>query len=945
MKITDRVFHIISNTHWDREWRFRFHLNRQMLVEMIDKVLEILESEPDYRAFHLDSQSIVIEDYLEIKPHREEIISRFVKEKRLFIGPWYVLPDEFQVGGENLIRNLLIGHKICNEIGRVSKTGYSPFSWGQISQLPQIYSNFGIDFVMFYRGVNSLDSPKAEFIWEGADGTRVLASRFSTMPRYNFYFYIYRPVLFNEFPQTIEFDWRRDGILFHFADLNFYQTDYFNIKPADTFFEENIKPQVEKIIKEQAEDFTTPHVIWMEGHDSSGPHRGTIKIIREIRKKFPELNVIHSTLEDYAELVKNSIDKTKIPVVIGERRSTQFDLRSGNLYGYTTSARMDLKIKNFDCERWLQFYAEPFYNIASIYGFDTNNNYLRLAWKLLVQNSSHDSIGGCSLDEVHEDMINRYKHVKEISIGLFSSALKYLLSRSDVVRKSNEEGNYLFCINPSQYERDEVVPFAIDIPVEDDRGSIKIFDFQGQEQAIQIIKSENYQPVLEQMIDRPMYVNVKRYYGYVRLNQIPPFGFRAFKVLSLNKKTINSKSKIAKSLHNRLVLENDFVKVTINKNGTFDLVDKRTNRKFSQLGYFYDEGESGHAWVHRAEKPFVNTLRSTPKIKLIDNGQLFARVLIQHKFEIPERKMKIISGRKVKVKKFTLPINLFLTLTKTSPRIDLTIELNNTGENHRLRILFPSISDARYHYGEGQFDVVKRSVERINAHNWIEPPMYDFPLHNFVDLNNDKEGFAVLVDGLKEYEVMYDKKRTLAITLLRAFSYVIIPSSVEEYLEMKGSQCPGYHKFRLSIYTHSGNWDEGNVLVEAIKFNQPLSLIETNNITNENLTPFSFMRIEPENLIFSCLKKSEDGEGYVLRVYNPTDKSINGEISFSKIPDNIEIVTLEEKLIERIYHIDGKINLTVSPKKIVSIKLRFKKNDRISKNLIEQLIEEEYVQE
>ncbi len=183
-----RIFHVISNTHWDREWRFPFQKNRQYLVEMMDKAIEILENNPEYRAFHLDSQSIVIQDYLEIRPQKKNVIKKLVKANRLIIGPWFTLPEEFQVGGEALIRNLLFGHKICRELGGIMKVGYTPFSWGQISQLPQIYREFGIDVVMFYRGINSLDSPRAEFIWEGADGTRVLASRFSTMPRYNFYF-------------------------------------------------------------------------------------------------------------------------------------------------------------------------------------------------------------------------------------------------------------------------------------------------------------------------------------------------------------------------------------------------------------------------------------------------------------------------------------------------------------------------------------------------------------------------------------------------------------------------------------------------------------------------------------------------------------------------------------------------------------------------------------
>ncbi len=211
----ERIFHVISNTHWDREWRYPFQRNRQMLVDMIDNVLDILEKEPKYRAFHLDSQTIVLKDYLEIRPHKVDLINKLINEKRLLVGPWYILPEEFQVGGENLIRNLLLGHKIAKKHGRVSKVGYSPFSWGQISQLPQIYAGFNINLIMFYRGVNSIDSPKAEFLWIGADGTEAVSSRFSTMPRYNFYFYIYRPVIHNEFFADIEHAWNR-GLHFQY---------------------------------------------------------------------------------------------------------------------------------------------------------------------------------------------------------------------------------------------------------------------------------------------------------------------------------------------------------------------------------------------------------------------------------------------------------------------------------------------------------------------------------------------------------------------------------------------------------------------------------------------------------------------------------------------------------------------------------------------------------
>jgi mannosylglycerate hydrolase len=331
-----RVFHVISNTHWDREWRFPYQRNRQMLVDMIDAVLDVLESEPEYRAFHLDSQSIVLKDYLEIKPQNKKRIVKLTRENRLLHGPWYILPEEFQVGGENLIRNLLLGHKTSQQYGGVSKIGYSPFSWGQISQLPQIYRQFSIDLIMFYRGINAIDSPKAEFMWEGADGTRMISSRFSTMPRYNFYFYIYRQAVHNQDFFDVKHHWKNGACLFHFADAYQNSEDYFIVSPHKAYYPETIEQQVKKIIADQADDFTTPHVIWMEGHDSSGPNRQTVDIIKDIKKKFPELDVRHSTLEEYARLIKETAEIDKLKVVRGERRSSQNNRRCGNLFGYTT---------------------------------------------------------------------------------------------------------------------------------------------------------------------------------------------------------------------------------------------------------------------------------------------------------------------------------------------------------------------------------------------------------------------------------------------------------------------------------------------------------------------------------------------------------------------------------------------------------------------------------
>lgn len=922
----DKVFHVISNTHWDREWRFPFQRNRMILVQMMDKAIEILENYPEYRAYHLDSQSIVVEDYLEIRPENKERLTNLVKQKRLLIGPWYVLPDEFLVGGENLIRNLLIGHKVCSTFGGVSKIGYSPFSWGQISQLPQIYKEFGINLIMFYRGVNSLDSPKAEFIWEGADGTSALSSRFSTMPRYNFYFYIYRPVIHNEKFSDIEYKWKRGGTPFHFADNQLFEEDYFLINPNDEYFEENLKEAVESIIKNQADDFTTPHVIWMEGHDSSGPNEKTIKIIQDIKKIFPGLVVKHSTLEEYEHLLDESADKTKLAIVKGERRSSQYDLRSGNLYGYTTSARMYLKQKNFEAEKWLQFYAEPFCSIANLLGGNISQHYLIIAWKYLVQNSSHDSIGGCSLDEIHEDMMCRYKQSIEISKGVFDQACKHLARCINTSKFESKipakEQIFLTAINPTQFNRSEVVEANIDIPSELNLGSIKLVDENQSAAEIQINKVSDSEPVLEQLTNRPLFFKMKRYDCHIFLKDIPQIGYKCFQVIPAKKKNQSKGKNLVRLSAGLPILENEHLKIQIKSNGTFNVFDKANKIHFNNLGYFYDEGEAGHAWVHSPVKPFITTLNQKPEIKLTAKGPLYSEVSINYKWRIPKDRLSS------NTKAFTeIPITVFVSLSKNSKRVDLKIHINNTAENHRLRIMFPSNLNTEYSFAEGQFDVVKRSTKRIDARDWVEQPMYDFPLHHFVDLCDNKSGSAVIVHGLKEYEVLDDAQKTLAVTLLRAFTYVIQPSSKEEYSHKKGSQCLGHHEYSISFYPHKGNWDEGKVYEQALNFNNDVRLFQSGNLTGTLLPSSAFIQIQPNDLIFSCFKNDENnGDAYILRIYNPTEKEVNGLIKFLLELRKVERVSLEEKFFPQAVKSNAHaFQVKVRAKEIQTFRLLFNK--------------------
>ncbi len=140
-----RPVHYTLSTHWDREWREPFQGIRYALVALLDRVIAGLEDGRLHGPFQTDGQSILMDDYLEIRPDRRAQVERLTREGKLVVGPWYSMPDEFTVSGEALIRNLLVGRQDARALGgEPSRAGYVPDMFGHNSQMPQIFAGFGI---------------------------------------------------------------------------------------------------------------------------------------------------------------------------------------------------------------------------------------------------------------------------------------------------------------------------------------------------------------------------------------------------------------------------------------------------------------------------------------------------------------------------------------------------------------------------------------------------------------------------------------------------------------------------------------------------------------------------------------------------------------------------------------------------------------------------------
>ncbi len=482
---------------------------------------------------------------------------------------------------------------------------------------------------------------------------------------------------------------------------------------------------------------------------------------------------------------------------------------------------------------------------------------------------------------------------------------------------------HLVAINPLQFERSEIVEACVDVPATLDLGAIEVADGTGTPLRMQPLSSAPVDHALEQMIDRPMFLKMKRYRCLLDVRSIPSFGYATMHVTPVKKNLPAKEKKIARVSGGLQILENEHLKVTVQTNGALTVVDKAAKKKFGNIGYLYDEGEAGYAWTHIAVKPFVTTLASAPSIELAVNGHLSASCLIRHTLKIPENLTARTAGKGKRAKTVVMPVDVTVTLNAHSRRVDFHVRAVNTAECHRLRMMFPTGIDARYSYGEGQFDVVARPTARPDTSGWVEQPMYDYPLHHFVDVNDGTTGAAVLAAGLKEYEAMNDDAHTLALTLFRAFTNIVQPSSLQDYSHQKGSQCLGEQTYALSFYPHTGTWAEGNVYEEALRFNNEVRLCEAGRTCGTLPPAQSLLSVSSNRIIVSCVKESDAKEPntFVARFYNPTESAESATVEFFVPIAQAELVTMEEKLTASIALATPRsIAIDAGAKKIVTVK-------------------------
>jgi len=945
------VMHVISGTHWDREWRHTAEQSKPRLMELIDSMIAILEQKHSYKVFCLDGGMVVLEDYLTVRPESRDKIKKLIQAGRVDLTNWYTLPDMFTVAPEALIRNLKLGQDMAREYGGAMKSGYTATSYGQTSQLPQIYQGFGITNAIFYRGTNK-HFLKPLFLWEGADGSTLHTLRtFDEVTRTNWFFYVHQPLVVGKPPRDLSYSYQRGNVPVHMCDERHYERAFKLLKETPAAFnrdEKKLKESLDTIVRQALPYAVGNNILALNMEDNDVPFILLPDMIEAMNRVSPDIEIVQSSLDEYIAKIIGETKESDLPVHKGELRYPAVEHGFNGLLGATHSSRVKLKLLNEQAETGLLYHAEPLASVALMLGVEYPRTILDRAWRPLLLNHAHDSICGAAVDQAHEDMLYNFSIARMVGQEVTSRSAIALFGKINTAScfKDNEHTITLF--NTLPYERKEVIQVVIDLPksgglsgiadpvtgVGASKNEIEYFDIidaQGNQIEYECLSTEDIAIAVERELDtNGIKMSATRRRILINVT-VPAMGYATYALRPRGPRyvahppIIPDRKLIARE---NGVLENEYLKVRINPNGTFSLLHKETGRLMENQHYFTDNGEIGSAHLVKSPQrnPVQTSLGSVATITMVEANLLRGIYRIDTNLTIPAG--ATLDGRDRLREERTIPITTWLTLEKGSRYLKLRTRLTNSARDHRLRVNFPSYVASDYAIVESAFAIEKRRINWTAYGDNFEG-FYPFqPMQNFVAIDDNKIGLAVLNKGLREYEIQDDENRTISITLLRTQrAYMTANSEMtpEEYDKYTGLHSFGTIEYHYALYPYSGKWDKAGVLQKAYQHKVSTPAIQGVPVSGTLPVNGSFITISPnDKLMVSALKQADDGSGVILRLWNISDEKIKGTIEIILPVKSAVQLNLNETEVSALKLDNGKINVEVGPHKIVTVLLKSK---------------------
>ncbi|MDE7050752.1 MAG: alpha-mannosidase [Lactobacillus sp.] len=890
-----KTVHIIPHTHWDREWFFTSSRAKVYMLKDLQDIIMTLKNNPDFRCFILDGQVSLVEDYLKWRPQDRNKIVELVRNNKLIIGPWYTQTDQFIPSAECIVRNLLYGMEYAGKLGGYMNVAYVPDSFGQESSMPQIYQGLGIKRALLWRGFTDDQAPKSEFIWQGEDGSKIKVYRYAC----------------GYFIGGLIDETRLDKIM--------YQEPF-------------------KTVVHQA---TTNHIAFPQGSDMAPIRFDLPAIVEKLNILNKEFNFKISSITEYMDAVDRK--KTKLATLKGEYNYG----KNMRVHKTNYSSRSDIKKLNTIIQNYLTNILEPVLVLGEQYGLEYPKDTVKDLWKLMFENSAHDSSANCVSDSVNEDIYLRYKQIKDVATSLTDLTLREISTR---IKSPTNYPVTITVFNTLLQPRTEVIRTSIYTPylnfkIKDSDSHIFEYSIENISEVSDEVKGATIQLNPGDKIYKPE--KVYKVDVSIELRDIPSMGYKQLYVVP--RKSIDELHRLESSSSNEI--ENEKFIVEVNNEGSLDITDKESGKIYKHQAILEENGDGGDSYNY---SPAHNDLicYSTNQTYTVQakKSPITQILTIKYNFKVP----KNLEHRKFKECTSNFPVILKVRLNKNSRVIDFELDIDNRKvDDHRLCIDFDTGVIAKYAIDDIQFGTTKRPFVlkkamaswKKNPNLWQEKPISINTMQTFTSLSNNNETFAVIPQGVREYENIGKDHQIIRLTVFRTYGrlgkkdliYRPGRASGDATVATPNAELHKKLKFNFGVYIVNNNFENSSVAEVAKKYNTPLQIYTYAEFLNGRLIfPFNKSRQDLDisqsiilgkgNLILSTIKKSERRVGYIIRLYNPNDTVENEKIIFKNKLKLAELVNLKEEKIKNLAVNKSDNSLKISAvrhSKVVSIYFEF----------------------
>jgi mannosylglycerate hydrolase len=915
----EHLFFVV-HTHWDREWYQPFQRMRARLLTMMDKMIAQLESGA-LPCFHFDGQTIVLEDYLEVRPDSARRIAKLVKAGKLQIGPWYLLADSFLASGEALIRNLEIGTRIARRFGKPAETGYLPDQFGHAAQLPQILSGFGLKAGAVFRGVGR-EVKRNRFIWEALDGSSM--------------FMVFLP--------------------FGYSNGASLPTDSADATIA----------RVSEIAAREREFAASAPMLVMNGNDHAEPDAAVFARLKEADGRAPFRAEV-GTLDEYAKrLCELPLDGT--PRVRGELRSPA----RSNLTPGVSSSRAWIKQRDFQNSYLLERIADPLTALASrLNQADDLTALLEVAWRTEIQNHPHDSICGCSIDQVHQDMRYRFDQAAMIGEIVARRASSTVLS----TRNGGEAATAVF--NPTVARRALVtgetevedphasyvaadsdgcrIPVAIDVarlarPFEIE---LKGADFKGLITGAQVMgqyvnrfeleRAGDNQFELRIFVSRSPSGDVDPHSFRRRMLEVPDDANLRIQATAAARaqitfvgdglaqagfslyRLVRADEPVERPVGDNESIENEYFRLSPTPRGL--KIDDLKNGKPVEI-YFEDDGDRGD------EYNFDPVADSAPiskpasiAVRVVERGAVRSRIALSIVLNLPSALTKDRKSRAAET--VEVPIELTASIYAGLERVDFEAEMDNRARDHRLRVALSTPIAAVESISDTNFGIVRRSLDPTEPAGVTEDIYATAPHRTFTAVESAEFSAAVMSRGIYETEARRDVGgATILLTLLRCVGWLsrgdlkMRRGDAGPEFETPDAQEIGTHRFQFAVTTWRGSCADAGVVQLSQAYAYPPRMFQARS--GFDAPGNRLCACDNPRVAFSTARATERAGGYIVRAFSASESRETARFSFGtgRKARLVDLAGRHLKCVKVKRRRDGSVELELRPFQIVTFEVR-----------------------